>query len=239
MPQGRPALGRARAAAAASAGRGPAGPPRAKPATRRQSMQDKRAAILRAALGQFSRYGLHGTSIDRIAAESGISKSNLLYHFSSKEDLYVSVLRELLDVWLEPLRGFSAEQDPARALADYIRRKLAVSRDRPDASRLFCLEMVQGAPLLRDELASELRELVEQKSGVIRAWVAAGKLAPVDPHHLLFHLWAVTQHYADFAVQIEAITGRTLQDEAFFEATVAHVVSQTLQGALPRAAGPA
>ncbi|KAF1024076.1 MAG: HTH-type transcriptional regulator RutR [Paracidovorax wautersii] len=199
-------------------------------------MQDKRAVILQAALGQFSRYGLHGSSIDQIASEAGISKSNLLYHFSRKEDLYLAVLHELLDVWLAPLRGFSAEQDPAQALGDYIRRKLAMSRDRPDASRLFCLEMMQGAPLLRDELARELRPLVEHKAEVIRAWVAAGKLAPVDPHHLLFQLWAVTQHYADFAVQVEAIAGHTLHDAAFFEATVTHITAQTLQGALPRAA---
>ena len=44
------------------------------------------------------------------------------------------------------LREFSAEQDPQQAIADYIRRKLVVSRDSLEASRLFCLEMVQGAP---------------------------------------------------------------------------------------------
>ena len=47
----------------------------------------------------------------------------------------------------------------------------------------------------------------------IRAWVNSGRLAPVAPHHLVFALWAVTQHYADFAVQIQAITGRTLGQE--------------------------
>ena len=196
--------------------------------TREQSVRDKRAVIMRAALDLFSRYGRHGTSVDQIASAAGLSKSNLLYHFSNKDDLYVCVLRELLEVWLAPLRDFSAEQDPADALADYIRRKLAMSRDQPHASRLFCLEMVQGAPLLRDELAHELRLLVECKSDVIRTWVNQGRLAPVDPHHLLFHLWAVTQHYADFAVQVEALTGRTLQDPDFFESTVANLVAITL-----------
>lgn len=197
---------------------------------RLRQIEDKRAVILRAALGLFSRYGLHGTSVDQVAARADVSKSNLLYYFANKEELYVSVLRELLDVWLEPLRGFRAEQDPQEAIGDYIRRKLVISRDQPDASRLFCLEMIQGAPLLRDELDRELRDLVDAKSAVIRAWVAAGKLAPVDPHHLIFALWAVTQHYADFGVQVQAITGRTLDDPAFFEQAVDNVQRIVLRG---------
>lgn len=193
---------------------------------------DKRGVILSAALGLFSRFGLHGTTVEQVAARAGVSKSNLLYHFASKEELYVATLRDLLDVWLQPLRGIRAEQDPAEAIAGYIRAKLVLSRDRPDASRLFCLEMIQGAPLLRDDLARELRELVATKSAVIRAWVNSGRLAPVAPHHLVFALWAVTQHYADFAVQIQAITGRTLDDPVFFEETVSNVQRIIMDGVL-------
>lgn len=193
-------------------------------------VSSKRAAVLAAALGLFSRFGLHGTSVDQVAARAGVSKSNLLYYFPNKEELYVTVLRDLLEVWLEPLREFSAEQDPEQAIADYIRRKLAVSRDSPDASRLFCLEMIQGAPLLRDELDRELRRIVEHKSAVIREWIDAGRLAEVDPQHLIFMIWATTQHYADFAVQVQALTGKSLADPAFFEQTVANVQAVVLRG---------
>ena len=193
----------------------------------------KRDAVLAAALALFSRFGLHGTSVDQVAARAGVSKSNLLYYFATKEELYVSVLRDLLEVWLAPLREFSAEQDPQQAIADYIRRKLVVSRDSPDASRLFCLEMIQGAPLLRDELDRELREIVERKAAVIQGWVDAGRLAPVDPQHLIFMIWATTQHYADFAVQVQALTAKTLADPEFFEQTVANVQALVLRGVEP------
>lgn len=200
----------------------------------RRPSGETRDAILEAALGLFSRYGLHGTSLDQVAARAGLSKSNLLYHVANKEALYVEVLRALLDAWLEPLRAFRAEDDPAEALAAYIRAKLAFSRDRPEASRLFCLEMIQGAPLLHDDLARPLRQLVDEKAAVVRAWVAQGRLAPVEPHHLVFALWALTQHYADFAVQVEAITGRTLDEPAFFEETVASVRALVLGGVRAR-----
>jgi TetR/AcrR family transcriptional regulator len=198
------------------------------------SVPNKRAAVLSAALALFSRFGLHGTSVDQVAARAGVSKSNLLYYFANKEELYVCVLRDLLEVWLAPLREFSAEQDPQQAIADYIRRKLVVSRDSPDASRLFCLEMIQGAPLLRAELDGELRVIVERKSAVIREWIAAGRLAEVDPEHLIFTIWATTQHYADFAVQVQALTGKSLADPAFFEHTVSNLQRIVLQGIAPR-----
>jgi TetR/AcrR family transcriptional regulator len=197
---------------------------------RRRLVENKRRVIIDAALGLFSRYGLHGTSLDQVAARADVSKSNLLYYFSSKEELYAAVLRDLLHRWLEPLRAFNAEQDPRTAIQDYIRHKFERSRDQPEASRLFCLEIIQGAVLLKGELEHALRALVDEKSAVVRQWVASGRLAEVDPHHLIFALWAITQHYADFAVQVQALTGKTLADPAFFEEAVANAQRLVLDG---------
>ncbi len=181
----------------------------------------RRAAVLDAGLAVFSTVGLHGASLDQIAERAGLSKTNLLYYFPSKEDLYVAVLRRVLDVWLDPLQALDAGSEPAEALKRYIRTKVTLSRDAPQASRLFCLEIVQGAHLLRPELEGPLRALVEAKAAVLRGWIAEGRIGAHDPHHLVFAIWAITQHYADFAVQVSAVTGRDLTDEAFFEETVA------------------
>ncbi|GJE77817.1 MULTISPECIES: HTH-type transcriptional regulator RutR [Methylorubrum] len=181
----------------------------------------RRAAVLDAGLAVFSTVGLHGASLDQIAERAGLSKTNLLYYFPSKEDLYVAVLRRVLDVWLDPLQALDAGSEPAEALKRYIRTKVTLSRDAPQASRLFCLEIVQGAHLLRPELEGPLRALVEAKAAVLRGWIAEGRIGSHDPHHLVFAIWAITQHYADFAVQVSAVTGRDLTDEAFFEETVA------------------
>lgn len=202
---------------------------------RHRLMEGKRAVILDAALQLFSRFGVHGTSLDQVASMADVSKTNLLYYFASKDELYLSVLRQLLDVWLRPLRGFSVEQDPLQAIGEYIRIKLELSRDHPAESRLFCLEIVQGAPLLLSELQDPLRELVDSKVQVIQAWIDAGSLAPIDPHHLIFSLWATTQHYADFASQVNAVTGKTLADPVFFEEVLLNVRQLVLNGIRPRA----
>lgn len=201
---------------------------------RKRLMETKRSAIMEAALDIFSRYGLHGTSLDQVASQADVSKTNLLYYFASKEELYINVLRQLMEVWLRPLQAFSVEQDPVEAIGDYLQVKLELSRDHPAESRLFCLEVIQGAPLLLEELRTSLREIVESKVAVINAWIESGKLAPVEPHHLIFSLWATTQHYADFRVQVEAVSGRTLDDPAFFAETLANLKMLVLQGICPR-----
>lgn len=200
------------------------------PTRRSRAVAAKRSAILSAALEYFSQFGIHGTSLDKVAERADVSKTNLLYYFPSKEELYIAVLKDLLDVWLAPLRALRHDQHPLEAIRDYIRLKLEVSRDHPRASRLFCMEMLQGAPLLKAELAGDLRHLVEDKATVIETWVQEGKLAAVQPNHLIFMLWATTQHYADFATQVEAITGQTLNDESFFNQTVDNVQRMVIEG---------
>ncbi|GJE18558.1 HTH-type transcriptional regulator RutR [Methylobacterium marchantiae] len=197
---------------------------------RRKDGEARREAILDAGLEVFSGLGLHGASVDRLAERAGLSKANLLYYFPSKEELYVAVLRRVLDVWLDPLQDLDADSEPGHAIRAYIRTKLALSRDAPQASRLFCLEIVQGAPLLRAELEGPLRNLVESKAAILRGWIAEGRIGPHDPHHLIFSMWAITQHYADFAVQVDAITGRGLDDPDFFERIVASTQALILAG---------
>ncbi len=201
------------------------------PATRRiKANEQKTEKVLNAALELFSAYGFHGTRIEQVAERADLSKTNLLYYFSSKQALYTAVLQRLMEIWLEPLRSFDAKLDPVVAINNYIRAKLAYSRDHPLASKLYCVEVVQGADILGDLLNEELRGLVDSKAEVIRTWIESGRLAKVDPYHLLFSIWAVTQHYADFAVQISALTGKTLSDEAFFDETVTNVERILLDG---------
>jgi TetR/AcrR family transcriptional regulator len=200
---------------------------------RNLAQQTKRKVIMQAALELFSRSGVHGTSVEQLAEKADVSKTNLLYYFSSKEQLYLEVIKQLLDVWLQPLQGFNVEQEPVQAINDYIKTKLELSRDNPAESRLFCMEMVQGAPLLFDELNSPLRSLVESKVQVINAWIESGKLAPIDPYHLIFSIWATTQHYSDFRIQIEAVTGKNLDDPVFFANTLKNLQNIIVNGVRP------
>ncbi|MEX3014906.1 TetR family transcriptional regulator C-terminal domain-containing protein [Gymnodinialimonas hymeniacidonis] len=176
-----------------------------KPRTRIQ--EKNRARVLEAALEVFSKHGFRGATLDEIAQEAGLSKPNLLYYFASKDEIHVTLLEGLVDTWLDPLRELNEDGDPQQELRAYVRRKLQMSRDFPRESRLFAQEIVQGAPRMKDGLATDLKALVDEKAVVLRRWTAAGKLADIDPHHLIFSIWSLTQHYADFDVQVRAVLG--------------------------------
>ena len=163
--------------------------------------------ILRAALEVFSAYGFRGATVDQIATSCGLSKPNLLYYFRRKEDIYVAVLEHTLRDWLEPLRSLDPAGEPLAEITRYIRTKLRLSRDNPKASRLFANGILQGATAIGAYLEGPLKQLVDEKAGIIAGWVAEGRLAPVDPHHLIFAIWATTQHYADFEPQVKAVVG--------------------------------
>jgi TetR/AcrR family transcriptional regulator len=190
--------------------------------------------ILDAALMVFARHGYSGARIDQIAEAAEMSKPNLLYYFRTKEELYRAVLTRTLEMWLKPLRELDPGKDPREALGHYIEVKLAYSRSHPVASRLFAIEIMQGAPHLSRFLSTELADLIETKKTTIRKWIEEKKLADVDPYHLLFAIWATTQHYADFSAQIRSLTGKDLDEEQFFRTTQQMVKRIILDGLLPR-----
>ena len=177
-----------------------------KPPTRIQKRNQ--AAILSAGLDIFSQYGFRGSTLDQIAEAAGLSKPNLLYYFPSKEAIHTTLLEHLLDTWLDPLKALDATGEPLVEILDYVHRKLELSRNYPRESRLFANEILQGAPHIADHLSQDLRRLVDEKAVVLRAWIKAEKIAPTDPYHLIFSIWAMTQHYADFDVQVRAVLGR-------------------------------
>ncbi|MEN9894488.1 MAG: hypothetical protein RIR97_340 [Pseudomonadota bacterium] len=185
---------------------------------RRTRIQEaKEEHILEAALDVFSAHGFRGATIDQIADVAGMSKPNLLYYFRTKEAMHQALIDRVLDTWLDPLRQFDADGNPETEIRSYIRRKLEMARDFPRESRLFANEILRGAPLIEAELAGPLKALVDEKAEVIRAWIKAGKMAKCDPYHLIFSIWATTQHYADFDVQVRAVLGDVRSGEGRFD----------------------
>jgi len=205
---------------------------RTKKRTRIQARNEER--ILDAALEVFSTYGFHGATVDRIAARAGMSKPNLLYYFRRKRDIYIAVLRRTLEMWLAPFEEMRADGEPAEEIRRYVERKLDFSKTHPQASRLFLNEVLQGAPMLGTVLETRVRDLVADKAKVLAGWAGEGRIAAVDPYHLIFMIWAMTQHYADFEAQIDAVLPGQGNRDALFAKAREVVDAILLRGLLPR-----
>ena len=206
-----------------------------RPAARQPTRIQKRnrQTILDAALEVFSQHGFRGATLDQIAEVSGLSKPNLLYYFASKEEIHVTLLDTLLDAWLAPLRRLDPAGDPLSEILSYMRRKLGLSRDYPRESRLFANEILQGAPRVMGLTKGPLKTLVDNRAAVISDWSKSGRIADVDPYHLIFSIWATTQHYADFDSQVSAVLGDAA--ERRFEAAADYLTTLFTKMLLPSA----
>jgi TetR/AcrR family transcriptional regulator len=188
------------------------------------------ADILHAAEQVFARAGYAGATMADIAACAGIPKSNLHYYFGTKREIYRAVLTHILALWLAPADSIRDDNDPRTALADYIDAKMALTASHPDASRVFASEVLHGAGEIGDILRNDLRLLVEQKAAVIERWIAEGRMAAVDARHLFFTIWAATQTYADFEVQVCAVLDMAELDAPGISRATTHVKTLLLRG---------
>ncbi|WP_316860864.1 TetR family transcriptional regulator C-terminal domain-containing protein [uncultured Cohaesibacter sp.] len=186
--------------------------------------------ILTAAEIVFAEYGYRGASISKIADEAGLPKSNIVYYFSTKEQLYRTVVEDIFNVWRAAADEIHDHADPETALGAYIDTKLELARTRPYGSKVWANEIIQGAPIVHDYLETELRSWTEERVAVIENWVKEGKIRPVSGRHLLFAIWATTQHYADFKHQISTINEGSELTEHQWEETKQAVKALLLFG---------
>lgn len=163
--------------------------------------------ILDAAEGVFAEHGFRGASMQQIADCAGLPKANLHYYFSTKDALYRQVVERILVIWLEAAGAFDDGDDPAAALTAYIDAKMEISRDHPAGSKVWAAEIMHGAPVAQEFLETTLCEWMAAREAAIQRWIDQGLIRPVAPRHLMYMIWAATQHYADFAHQIDTLNG--------------------------------
>lgn len=191
-----------------------------RPASRKEIRQENEKLILQAAEKTFAEAGFGGATMQLIADVAGLPKANLHYYFPTKESLYRRVVQDIFHVWLQAADIFDEADGPIEGLGAYIDAKMEISRKHPAGSKVWASEVMHRAPVIQDYLETTLRDWTEGRIAVIERWIAQGLMDPVNPRHLLYMLWATTQHYADFNHQIETLNGgRPLTDAQWTEAT--------------------
>lgn len=202
----------------------------ARPTKRQETRRETERAILTAAEKVFAEAGFGGATMQLIADMAGLPKANLHYYFPTKEALYRRVVQEIFEIWLRAAEVFDGAQSPAEGISAYIDAKMEISRRHPHGSKVWASEVMHGAPVIQDYLETTLRDWTAGRAAVIRRWIDAGAMAPVDPDHLLYMLWATTQHYADFGHQIETLNGGRPLSDAQWQAAKDSVKGIILRG---------
>lgn len=201
-----------------------------RPLRRTEIRQQNEALILRAAEKVFAEAGFGGATMQLIADMAGLPKANLHYYFATKEDLYRRVVQEIFEIWLKAAESMDDAPGPAEGIGAYIEAKMEISRRHPVGSKVWAYEVMHGAPVIQDYLETTLRDWTAGRVRLIERWMDEGKMARIKPEHLLYMLWATTQHYADFSHQITTLNGGEPLSDSQWQQAKDSVKSMILRG---------
>lgn len=169
--------------------------------------------ILAAALDEFITNGYKGATVQSIADLAGLPKANVLYYFKNKENIYHAVLEQTLNMWDQGIGDIEYDDGPKVAIEKFVAAKVKMSFNHPKSSKIYAMEIIQGAQHLKEFARTYLRQWVREKSKVFQRWIDEGKIENTDPVKLIFLIWSSTQHYADFETQILTIMNRADYEE--------------------------
>ena len=193
--------------------------------------QRNRQLIINAAVREFAQKGFSGTTVQSIADRAELPKPNVHYYFGSKETLYQEVLTHILSLWDGSLDLLVAEDDPKAFITEYIAKKISFSRENPEASRIFAAEVINGAPHMKKRFGKQYYEWFTGRCDIIKQWQAAGKINPdLSAEHLLFIIWASTQPYADYELQVKAALGQKRLKLEVYEQAEKTLIALVLAG---------
>ena len=186
--------------------------------------------ILDAAEKVFAEAGFAGATTQLIADVANLPKANVHYYFKTKQDIYRQVVYNIFDIWMEAASAFDTELGPREALSRYIDKKMDLARSHPYGSKVWASEIIQGAPIIQDYLEGQLKEWSKDRSKHIQRWIDDGEMDAIDPEHLLYMIWSTTQHYADFAHQIETLNSGEPFSDAQWQTAKLSVKTIILKG---------
>ena len=187
------------------------------------------AAIRAAAVSEFSQHGFNGASTQAIAQRAGLTKSQLHYYIDDKEALYAEVLGVLMDTWADLFEFGSDDASPSEIIAEYLNQKLQFAFRQPELSRIFTTELLSGGHRLEAFWPDAVAQ-THRKVRMIEGWIEKGHLRQQDARLLIMHMWAVTQYYADYAVQAEKMLNAPLRGRKLQQHILNELVTFVLTG---------
>lgn len=197
---------------------------------REAKRKENEKRVLDAAAQVFAQRGFDGSTISQIATLAEMPTATVHYYFATKEILYRRVLYDIQDIWAEPLALFTTDAAPAETMRSYIRAKITLARDYPIQSRVFANELLHGAPYLEGYLRINYNDKIQHVWDVFESWMSRGLIDRVEPKALMLTIWAATQTYADFEVQVRAMLRKDKLENTDYETAIEQLARIVIKG---------
>lgn len=136
---------------------------------RTRDAEESRRLIWEAAARAFAAKGFDGAKVDEIAAEAGVNKGMLYYHFEDKLALYRDVLLDLFTAVAAGAARARSAGGPADAqLRGFVTALVDAATDRPHFPSIWLREIADGGRHLDGEVFDRLKAILAALDGILR-----------------------------------------------------------------------
>src|SRR5438477_1901244 len=175
--------------------------------------EQSRAAILDAAVREFSREGVAGARTDAIARAARVNKALLYYYFEDKEALYNAVLDQVFGGLAAAIEEvLSRDLPPKEKILAYAGAHFDYIANHPLYPRIVQGEMMSGsrgrAPHLERIAKQYFRPVFAGLAAGLREGQARGEFRAADPMHFIPSMIAIIVFYFTNAPVMRMVTGR-------------------------------
>ena len=173
--------------------------------------QQSRAAILRAAIGEFARQGIAGARTDAIARAAKVNKALLYYYFKDKETLYGAAIDAAFgELGAHMLEILNRDLPPREKVLTYVGAYfdfVAGHKFYRDLAQMEMMRSSHGSPHLKRIAQHYFQPLYMRLGQLIREGIAAGEFRPINPLQFVPSMVALVVFYFISAPVMKHVTG--------------------------------
>jgi len=194
--------------------------------------------ILLAAQKEFAARGFSGARMEAIARDAAINKAMLFYYFTSKDNLYRTVLFGVFsEIFGEIGRFVSPSTSPGLFLEKFPEIYIRFIARHPDLVRIMVFDLIHNP----ENVTAAMAEIVQNKMSfaphplleLVRRWHSQGLISEADPCHFMMNIIALSIFSFVGKPMVEAISGiKAANDEDFYRTRIASVVNVLKRGML-------
>jgi TetR/AcrR family transcriptional regulator len=190
----------------------------------RKRGDEVRSRVLTAALECFGAFGFEGTSTRAIAHRAKVTHTLVLYHFRSKEDLWISMMDNVLQNYATTVSRSAS--DPKLTATDalrlFIEQFVRLHARVPQIHRILTIEGNQNTPRLKWVIDKHIRRHYDAVINFIRRGQMEGKVRQCDPARLYYLILGTGTPYT-IATEYKEFTGRDVFSESEILRAIAFV----------------
>jgi TetR/AcrR family transcriptional regulator len=194
--------------------------------------------IIIAATGVFQKHGFSGAKMQQIATLAGVNKALLHYYFKNKEQLYISVLGYIMDLyWTRLEQEISKANTAVELITNITHGMFEVLKENPECRGVILQELAQDGPFIEDvknQITNSCEPVLLKIIGMLQEFMDKGEIRPMNPLDIYSNISGMcmfTFMQLPF-VRVSDLVETPIENDAYFSEKANVIIEMTVKGIL-------